>query len=438
MPDPLKLKAFKRAFQKTLDSPENNYAIRKNKVQKAIDVLRTAVSQLTRMHNDRADEFLQELNDLRLRLETANDLARTNAKRAFQSLDAVKDRAREKAEEARLLAKKAPRRVELELGGEANVYAPDIPGYERLSEEDQEEMVRKVAKKIGSGKEIFQILESVTDGDFDNLPQPNLEMVSNLMWFVKAKAQEKIGEPYDRGALTIPDPGNKIRRWLDKCPEIYGRDSSHLKGEQRKTHGQARGIDFGGGITENRDVKDVNQLLPNGMGTLLVQQVKTSRGEDRIYLKVEPQSARWNPLFTKDDETPEPRALRPEDKDLGHILDFVKTKIGIAQTVEDRELKMFREAVDKAVKESYEKILSSAQKRVPLAVPVLKTGKRDIQQMLVNLDAVAELPIVVHQETAQRITEFGQLLVQRYGEGSVNGGARFGDEVVLDTQELLA
>jgi hypothetical protein len=438
MPDPLKLKAFKRAFQKTLDSPENNYEIRRAKVQKALDTLRTAVSQLTRMGNDRADEFTRELTDLRLRLETNNDLARTNAKRAFQNLDAVKDRARDKAEEARLLAKKAPRRVELDLGGEANVYTPDIPGYERLSEEDQEEMVRQVTKKIGSGKEIYSILESVTDTDFDNLPQPNVEMVSDLMWFLKAKAQEKIGQPYDRGALTLPDPGNKLRRWLDKCPEIYGRDSSHLKGEQKKTHGQARGIDFGEGITENRDVKDVKSLLPNGMGTLLIQQVKTAKGEDRIYLKVEPQSARWNPLFSKDDETPEPRPLRPEDKDLGHILDFVKTKIGIAQTVEDRELQMFREAVDKAVKTSYEKIIASAQKRVPLAVPILKTGKRDIQQMLDNLEAVERVGIVVHQETAQRITEFGQLLVQRYGEGSVNGGARFGDEVVLDTSELTA
>jgi hypothetical protein len=254
------------------------------------------------------------------------------------------------------------------------------------------------------------------------------------MWFLKSKAQEKAGGPYQRGAMTIPDPDNKLRKYLDKCTQVYGRDSSHLKEQQKKEGGQGRGIDFYEG-TGGAGVADPDRLLPSGMRTLLYQQATTSKGDSRIYIKMETESARFNPAFKQAPDTPDPRALEGADvgRSILHLGNLIKAKLGMSQG-EDEALASFREQTDKSVVAAYDEALKSSKKNSPAAYEILKTGSKRVHQMLTNIDNIAASGITVDGTTYGHLERCANTIVDLYGSDNLD--ARFGGEVVLEASDL--
>ncbi|SOE00408.1 hypothetical protein [Caenispirillum bisanense] len=428
------IEAFKRAFQKKFASNEKNFEIRKGKVEAALTEMAGAVAHLEKLAHPEAGTYRTALTGLRTQVANATALSKADAKTAFKNLDSVKDEARDKAKEARTLAKKTPMPVTLADGGTAKLYMPDIPGFTGLDDGKKDAVTKKLTEKISKGREM---LDTVLYGDdIDDLPPPSREDVANLMWAIKSKAQEMTGEPYERGALTIPDPDNRLRKYLDKSTEVYGRDSSHIKEQQAKVGGQARGIDFYEGVNEEEgSIENLDLLLPSGMRTVLYQQVETGKGEPRLYLKMETESARFNPTFRKREDTPESRALTGDDvpRAILHLGNLIKSKIGMSQG-EDKDLKGFREKVASEIKDPYKKALDLAKKGSPEAYAILKRGAVEVHQISANIDAVAAAKCAVDEKTYAALYNVYDTIAKTFGQQDID--ARIGGEVVVDDNTL--
>ena len=91
--------------------------------------------------------------------------------------------------------------------------------------------------------------------------------------------------------MSIPDPDNKIKNFLDTSPDAYQRASSHISEFQNDPNavGTHRGIDAYG------RTKNTNEMLPNNMKTVMYgtmqQSEKLRMGENRLWLKMEPHGA---------------------------------------------------------------------------------------------------------------------------------------------------
>jgi len=228
------------------------------------------------------------------------------------------------------------------------------------------------------------LLRSDDAADIDEI-STSREAVADVLWFLKTTAEAKAGQPYERGALTLPDPDGKLASFFDRCEKVYTRDSSHLKSNQAEEGGQARGIDFYDGVHEGR-IGDPSMLLPAGMRTVLAQALEID-GKKRLYVKMETESARWNPFHSKQDGAPASRPLEAGDRKnaMLHLLNLVKSKIGMSQG-DDHSLANFREKVPGGVKSAYAS-LQSAAARSSKAKAFLK-GAKEVNEMVVALDQV--------------------------------------------------
>ena len=197
--------------------------------------------------------------------------------------------------------------ISLEIDGEP-VYLDkrSMPGFDEIVVEDdptgakkkkkQEELIAKVSAKIESGKLLKdKILDpDLDDEDFENFLRenpPNRKDVADLMWYFKTLAEKTAGEPYEKGALTLPDPKNRLRKYLDQSGKTYVRGSSHISDLHNSTKSHdPRGIDFYDGNIDNPDL-----LLPFGMNTALIQSFKMPKSDDSLYIKMETESSRMSP-----------------------------------------------------------------------------------------------------------------------------------------------
>lgn len=360
-------------------------------------------------------------------------------KEAYETLEEVKEKSRALAKEISLVAKKTPTKISLDDGTTADVFPTDVPGFINMKPEDREKVAKQVGEKISSGK---KKVNEIISGQYSGDPPPDRKAVSDIMWFLKTTAESKTGEPYERGALTLPDPGNGLRKFFDRVGEVYTRDSSHLKDQQKKSGGQARGIDFYDGISHEGAITDIDNLLPSGMRTVLLQQVDTPKGESRLYVKMETESARWNPLHKKQSDAPESRPLQPGDKKnaILHLGNLIKSMAGVSQG-DDQTLRGFREKVPGSVTKAWKVVLESA-KDSAAAKSKLKSAKY-ISQMSEAILAVYALDIddddfwknfetaaSAWQETVMK--ELPTQTVQDIEELF----DRFGGEIVLGTDDL--
>ncbi|MDE2583050.1 MAG: hypothetical protein KGL52_15555 [Rhodospirillales bacterium] len=369
-------KNVKRALEKTFASDETNYNARRVKVEQALVELATAVGKLEQIDHPDAGTHRSALIDLRARASKADKQAKYDAKAAFSALDSIKQDAREQAVEARTCVKKSAMDIPLGDGTTAKVFPNDIPGFDKLDPNAKEKMLQEVAKKISNGK---RILQDILEKDLDKLDDPTPKDVTDFIWLLKSKAQETIGEPYERGAMTIPDKGNKIRAYLDRCPEVYGRRSTHFREQQSKKGQQPRGMDFYEGVDrDTNQVADTDLLLPGGMCALLFQQLTMPGGKsedkERLYIKLETESARLDPLFKATDSTlPPSRELQRDDpiRTVLHLLNAVKSYFGLSQG-EDPDLKKFKEEGVKDVKEKMKATLAYLKKANPDAYEILE------------------------------------------------------------------
>jgi len=161
--------------------------------------------------------------------------------------------------------------------------------------------------RITHGQELF---EGVRGGTITG-PASSAD-VRDLMTFLTARAQQKT-DAFSDGALSIPDPGNRLRNYLDSSAEVYQRPSSHIAGFRDAQGGAHRGIDFGD------DVK-----LPYGKGTLLYGALRdgvNGMPGERLFLKMESHGCRLTAgkAQNRDADGPTDRPLRFW-KDLGQTL----------------------------------------------------------------------------------------------------------------------
>ena len=160
----------------------------------------------------RFGELLNAIKNAKVLFESNSD-SNSVRKEAYETLDDVKKKSRALAEEISLVAKKTPTKITHDDGTTADVFPPDIPGFIDMTPEEREKVVKQVGEKIVSGKK--KVNEIISGQDLEDL-HPDRKAVSDIMWFLKTTAESKTGEPYERGALTLPDPGNGLRKFFDR------------------------------------------------------------------------------------------------------------------------------------------------------------------------------------------------------------------------------
>ena len=176
------------------------------------------------------------------------------------------------------------------------------------------------------------------------------------------------------------------------------------------------------------------------MRTVLLQQVDTPKGESRLYVKMETESARWNPVHRKQSNAPQSRPLQEGDRTnaILHLGNLLKSMAGISQG-DDPTLRGFREKVPGSVTKAWKVVVASAKGE---AKGKLKSAKY-ISQMSEAILAVYALDIddddfwenfevaaAAWQETVME--ELPKKTVQDIEELF----DRFGGEIVLGTNDL--
>lgn len=224
----------------------------------------------------------------------------------------------------------------------------------------------------------------------------SLSDVSDVMWFLHLVAEESVGA-FSSGAATVPDPGGRLRAFLDSCPEAYQRKSSHLSAFQREEHGAHRGIDFDFGSKT-----DLDTLLPNGQATVLYGQMaegKLGMTEERLFIKLESHGCRLGTPSENRRDADGPagrdvRALHDVKSSLGHFLSFmdgIEARATGEHAADSRKERVGREFLD-----GYKAVLDRAAalpgvgaqltERLMENDPLSKSG--GIRVMVANMDAV--------------------------------------------------
>lgn len=440
---PISIEAFKRTFQKVAQSNQVNYDVRRAKCQAAVDPLKRAVAHLQTNGAERGVllQHAVELQALLKLLDDADAKALKNPGDAFKDLEAVKKRARLAAQAASSATKKVPMPVISQDGKtSAKVYPTDVPGFAKMSDAQRQQVVQQIANKIGKGKDLFAQVQK--NPAFLKTWAPTQEDVADLMWFIKNRAQESLGEAYERGAVTLPDDGGVTQRLLDRCSEAYIRDSSHMSGQQKLAGGQARGIDFYDGMDDG-EIADTGHLLPAGMRTVLYQKITTAQGQQRLYIKMETESARVRAKFFTKDFYREEIASRPREwKDwsnsIRHLGNLIKAKLDMSQG-EDKDLRAFREQVPKIIGKHIDAALSAAKdsgsEEAIEAMQGLKASvKSGIGQIWAQYEAIAEAGIDMDASVYTHLAQMAQAIFDLAPK--VDADERLGGEVVLKLDDL--
>jgi hypothetical protein len=300
---------FKKAFKvKAEKSAKKKFDGRQHSVSGKIARLREARATLqffVNKGNPRAPQRLADADKILVGLErefaAAQALgAQAQYDEAYEQLAPIKANAEKGLQyivDARdeLLFQDPNNLIEIKMGKDwkgpaPKVHPASIKGFDTLDEDAAEEAFRVVGKKLQNGRQLLDRL--LTDPEYASDPDvaPALKDVTDLMWYLRNKAEESAGAAFEKGALSIPDDGNLLRGYFDRCTEVYNRYSSHIKAQQDKAGGTARAVDaYEGDIVENPD-----GLLPYSMNTMLVQSLKMEgTGEQRLYIKLETEGSRY-------------------------------------------------------------------------------------------------------------------------------------------------
>lgn len=144
-----------------------------------------------------------------------------------------------------------------------------------------EQLQNEVQAKINAGHDL--LLKIKND---DHHQRATKQDISNIMFYMQAKGELTTGKSTESCAYNIPDPGCKIRKFLDSCPDTYQRASTHLKDFQKLDGGKHRGIDLTAGGS-----KSLTEFLPFGKETLMFGSLRKDDNlgmpDDRLFLKME-------------------------------------------------------------------------------------------------------------------------------------------------------
>ena len=463
---------------------QKDYQSRRAKVQAALDELWLAGDQLEALHKNGNDSAKVPFKDARFehkreakRLEDADDLAKTDKLAAYKLLDEIKKAARTAAEAASKAREEKvyqdpSSRLQLDMGEgwqgpPAKVHPASIKGFDKLNKDEIEQATKEIGAKIKKGKQLLDDLMVHPEEYLDK--QPELKEITDLMWYLRNKAEEMVGQAFEKGALSLPDSGNLLRGYLDRCQEVYNRYSSHMKAQQEKVGGSARAIDaYEGDIKTNPDA-----LLPYGMNTMLVQSIKMDKtGEERLYIKLETESARLgapslgampkayaqhgldvDPQFAEsrgdlDAATlPKSRPQNPEDMErtIEHGKNLVrkqKSRVKNLKRFAENEIGGDSKAVEKELVPRYEAIIKAVKKLDPALVDALKKGnyKKEVNEMAANLEAFTSLleKQDLKEDQAKAVDEAMEEFDKYFKEKGLdqNAESRVMTEVVLTADAL--
>jgi len=261
----------------------------------------------------------------------------------------------------------------------------------------------------------------------------SMEDVRDLMTFLTAKGMEK-GDGFSEGAFNIADPNHRLRDFLDSCPEMYQRPSSHIEGFQNAPGGGHRGIDAHANIS-----------LPYGKGTLLYGSMTSGTNQlqgDRLFLKIEAHGCRLTSRSAPNRDpqiVDRPARFKDIGQTLGHALGFCRTVLrGISggrlfANLQDSRKERIPDDVARNFKTLVHTLDSSGQGEMagilrqndPLATA------QGIRIMVANLDqALAQNNLL--QDTRDSLQGLRNNLAARFDHLDV----RIGNEVVLNQYEL--
>ncbi len=287
------------------------------------------------------------------------------------------------------------------------------------------ELQAKIQAKVDAGHEL---VNSVTVGKHDE--RCTVKDMTNIMFFLQCKAEAtKTDGHFHEGAFSLPDPGQRLRKFLDGCPEAYQRDSSHVSGFQTQDGGKHRGIDaYGSG-------KNFDELLPNGMKTLLYGTMQQSDAlhmpGDRLYLKIESHGAWATKPKGGGDEGGPHRLGNHHDVGaiLGHSLSFINSR------GQGSAAGTFKERIPSPTKKSFEALIKNAPEDLQGILkkdnPTSTAG--GIRVMLANVEtALNKKDPVPDTDTLKALNQFKSDTMRDYDNTSL----RIGNEIIFTAGDL--
>jgi hypothetical protein len=211
--------------------------------------------------------------------------------------------------------------VTFDIGGQQVQLPAKFMGEKLPPGKSLQALQTEVQAKITEGERLLHQIENGTAPQ-----QCSLKNMTDLMTYMQARAQAQHGN-FNEGSMSIPDPGNRIKAFLDTCPDAYQRKSSHISDFQNQANAQGthRGIDAYG-RTRNPDA-----MLPNNMKTVMYGTMSQSVGmkmpEQRLWLKMEPHGAWAFSPKVNDPNGPKRSANAHDGKAaVGHTFSFLETR----------------------------------------------------------------------------------------------------------------
>lgn len=250
-----------------------------------------------------------------------------------------------------------------------------------LKKVNKELLSQVMAEKIEAGGILYQ---EIINGKKEKILQDKtllkkemetLETISNLMWFLQAKAENlqegttTIGS-FTSGSLSIADPNSYLTRYLDSSKEVYQRASSHIKEFQAVEGGVARGIDFNPGYFDSFQLEQdyLKNVLPYDKRTLMISPMLAStglieQGGNRVLLKMENYGCA-SPLFKDKPKAPKSRGFeifKDFEHLAGHAWEFL---LSLWRTMTDNQTVQGsrKERIPSAIKNAYKNLISECKK----------------------------------------------------------------------------
>lgn len=436
-----------------------NYQRRLGKVDAALATAASALSGLTEVNapDTKLEKVLQQAKQLRDNVvKKCTDHTQLTAQ--FKALDAVKKAARQVSGTAFNAYKNklhAPEtRLQVTVSGSdepVEVHPLMLRDFETLNPQQRQDAVQAIGEKIKRGRALMKKMMQSPD-ELEDV-QPTIKDVADLAWAMQTKSEGKVGEPFSRGATTIPDPGYKIRKYLDRCEnvrddgrsEVYNRGSSHLKGHQTKPGGSPRGVDLYEGTLTQPD-----GLLPYGLPTMTFQSFKVGDDDERLFLKMEDHGCRIsNKMDGYDDDVVKNRNVRG-------LRDFTESfKHGLSFLFHPNypgEFDSFRESdIPGPMKQAYADLLKGTAAVVKSTgngqglLTVLQAGakKKEIGSMITSLFAAVDLLPTLDAPDEDigplfaAINKFQRAAFDAFGSTVDQLGSRLGNEAVLSKEDLV-
>lgn len=282
------------------------------------------------------------------------------------------------------------------------------------------ELQGQIQEKITRGHALYQ---SITTGQAET--PATLRNVTDLCFFLQAKGESLKGN-FSQGAFSIPDPGCRVRTFLDSCPQAYQRLSSHIGDFQGTAGGKHRGIDCEGSATA------LDTFMPYGKGSLLygslAQSEERQMPEDRLWLKMESHGA-WLTSAKNGSDADGPHrhgTVHDVGAFIGHSLSFLETR------GQGSAAGTFKERIPDRVKNEYRALREGMPEDIKTILdrndPTNES--KGIRVMVRNAaDAVARDP---GEPARGRLEAFLTSVRERYDHTNV----RIGNEVILTAADF--